>query len=222
MENEIKTKGGFLDSIKLGDHVCSIYKNKEEQFLTAIPFLKNGHEKKERCIYIVDENSREEIISEFEKTGVDIKGCIESGAFKILTKKETYLKDGFFDPDKMIILLKETEKTALEEGYSGMRVAGEMTWVLEGVKGGERLIEYESKLNDFFPGSKSTALCQYNENKFTKDVLVEVIHTHPFLVIYGKLYENNLYFSPAVYKKGEHPLLPIDAYELIKNDIINS
>jgi hypothetical protein len=210
-----------LEKINLGDHVCSIYKNKEQQFSSLIPFFKIGLESNQKCIYIVDENSKEEIFEEFEKRGIEINKFTQSNQFVLLTKRETYLKDGSFDPDKMINLLKETEKNALNEGYSGMRVTGEMTWVLENVKGSEKVIEYEAKLNVFFPHSKSTAICQYNENKFKPDLLVEVIHTHPFLIIYGILYKNLYYYSPALYiKEKTNVLLPTHSYELIRNDII--
>ncbi|MFA6027363.1 MAG: MEDS domain-containing protein [Patescibacteria group bacterium] len=209
-----------LENIQLGDHLCSIYKNKEEQFSTIIPFFKTGLKNNQKCIYIADENSADEVISQLEKGGIDIKKYIASKQFLILSKRETYLKEGSFDPDRMIDLLKETEKGALKEGYSGLRVTGEMTWVLEQVKGSERLIEYEAKLNDFFPDSKATAICQYNENKFEPELLAEVIHTHPFVIIYGNSYENE-YYSPAEYINGAHNVFPNDSYKTIKEDIIN-
>ncbi len=121
----------------------------------------------------------------------------------------------------MIALLAETQKEALEQGYDGLKVTGEMTWVLEGVRGSEKVIEYESKLNDFFPNSKSTAICQYNENLFSKEILVEVIHTHPRLIIYGNLYENNLFYAPTEYKSVRRNLNP-DDYDFIRDDILKN
>ncbi|NQU99456.1 MAG: MEDS domain-containing protein [Parcubacteria group bacterium] len=218
MENKLQNKK--IEGIALGDHVCSIYKNKEEQFSTVVPFIKKGLDNHQKCAYIVDENSKEEVIAELDKRGIDSKKYIKTNQLLLLTKRETYLKDGFFDPDKMIVLLKKTEKSALEEGYSGLRVTGEMTWVLEGVSGSEKLIEYEAKLNDFFPDSKSTAICQYNENKFKPEILVEVIHTHPFLIIYGNLYENKFYYSPQLYIEDTRIELPAESYSLIRDDII--
>ncbi len=218
--NNSSKKKLTIEEVSLGDHVCSIYKNKEEQFNPLKVFIKKGLDNHEKCFYIVDENSKEEVISELEKRGIETKKYIDSGQLVLLTKRDTYLKEGSFEPDRMINLLKETERKALKEGYSGIRVTGEMTWVLEGVSGSEKLIEYEAKLNHFFPGSKATAICQYNENKFKKELLIEVIHTHPFLIIYGNLYGNRYYYSPASFEKGEHTLLPTDSYVLIRDDVI--
>jgi hypothetical protein len=142
--NQPKKEKPTIEGIKLGDHVCSIYKNEEEQFAPLAIFIKKGLDNNEKCIYIVDENSKDHVVAETEKRGIDIKKYIESGQFVILTKKETYLKEGYFDPDGMIKLLKDTEKQALDNGYSGLRVTGEMTWVLEGMSGSDKLIEYEA------------------------------------------------------------------------------
>lgn len=218
MEN--KSRDITIEGVDLGDHLCSIYKSKEEQFSTVAPFIKKGLDNHQQCAYIVDENSKEEVIAELDKRGIESKKYIETNQLLLLTKRETYLKDGSFDPDRMIALLRETEKNALAEGYSGLRVTGEMTWVLEGMPGSDKLIEYESKLNDFFPNSKSTAICQYNENKFKPEILVEVIHTHPFLVIYGNLYENRFYYAPQLYTQGTHIKLPVESYSIIRDDII--
>jgi len=48
------------------------------------------------------------------------------------------------------LLITETEK-AVAQGYPALRMTGEMTWVLRGLPGSERLLEYEAKLNrDFY------------------------------------------------------------------------
>jgi hypothetical protein len=217
---EYKSQNNTIEDVDLGYHICSIYKNVEEQFSAVVPFIKKGLDNHQKCVYIVDENSKEDVIAELNKGGIESETYINASQLLLLTKRETYLKDGFFDPDRMIALLRETEKNALAEGFSGLRVTGEMTWVLEGVAGSDKLIEYEAKLNDFFPNSKSTAICQYNENKFKPEMLVEVIHTHPFVIIYGNLFENKYYYSPRLYTQGTRIRLPVESYVMIRDEII--
>jgi hypothetical protein len=116
----------------------------------------------------------------------------------------------------MINLLKQTEKRFLDEGYSGLRITGEASWILSGIKGADRLIEYESKLCNFFPGSKTIAICQYNEKKLKPDLLTESIHCHPDIIFYNKRCEN-LYYSPNLFTNAGHKF-PIGTYDLIKED----
>ncbi len=106
------------------------------------------------------------------------------------------------------------------EGYTGLRVTGEMSWSLKKVKGKRKLIEYEAKLNDFFLNSKSTALCQYHEDSFNRKTLIEIIHTHPLIAFFGKLYRNEYYYSPALFIKKREKMIPTKAYNIIKEDII--
>lgn len=208
-----------LDNIKQGDHLCSIYQNKEQQFGLIIPFFEKGLNNNEKCIYIADDNSTDEVVAEFEKAGVAINKFIKSGKFVLLTKRETYLKNGYFDPEKMIQLLKNTEKDALNEGYSGVRGSGEMTWQI-GSTGSNKLIEYEAKLNDFIPKSKLAVICQYNENRFAPEILTGVIHTHPLIILYGKLCKNLYFYSPAQYTKKENIFELVDSYKLMLNEIM--
>lgn len=197
----------YIDSyykIELGDHLCSIYNDFEVQISYIVPYMDIGLKKNHKCIYITDENSIESIISAFRIKGTNLSAYIEKGQFVFFSSTDTYLKDGYFDPDRMISTLKEMEKTALKEGFGGIRVTVEMTWILSKLPGTERFMEYENKLNEFLPGSKTTAIGQYDENKFDKKILIEVTEAHPKVGINGLFHINNFYKEPsAVSSKDE-------------------
>ncbi len=208
-----------FEDINFGDHLCSIYRSKEEQMSTIVPFIINGLRKNERCIYILDESTKKEVVEELKKH-VELESYIDSGQMVFLTKKETYLKDGFFDPDKTIQLLKEAEREAIESGYSGLRVTGEMTWVFTTLSEVEKLVEYEAKLNYFFPKSKCVAICQYNEEKFDPDILVGIIYTHPKLILYNAVVENPYYIPPDVFLLKTDYFGGGELYKILVNRIL--
>ena len=187
----------IMETMPQGTHMCSIYKNDDEKFAAIIPFLKGGQARGERCVYIVDESTSEEMFSLLNQRGYNLfKGINKWGQWQFLTKDESYLVGGSFDPERMIKLLRETERKTLEDEFEGLRVTGEMTWVLLKMPGSEKVIEYESKLNLFLPGSRTLAICQYNENKFDEDTLIKVVYTHPKIILYGNLYDNPFYIPP--------------------------
>jgi hypothetical protein len=101
----------------------------------------------------------------------------------LTTKRDSYLQAGRFDPDGMISTLIAMTEQAVADSCLGLRVTGEMTWALGPEIGCERLIEYETKLNRFFPGSRAHALCQYNRARFAPEVIRDVLRTHPIAVI---------------------------------------
>jgi PAS domain S-box-containing protein len=209
-----------IKTINPGEHIACIYSNKREQVSAAIPFIIAGLESNEKCIYITDENTKEELIQAF-KEKIHIKPYRESGQFEIITSKDTYFKGGFFDPDRMITLLKQLEKDAVTSGYNGLRITGEMMWVFTCTPATEKLIEYETKLNSFFSQSTCTALCLYNEKKFGPEILLDIIHTHPRIIIYDSLYENFLYIPPDEFLTKINGKKLWNTYEKAINSIIS-
>ncbi len=184
-----------LQKLKPRDHLCLIYETQEEQFGAAIPYISSGLQQNERCIYIADENTAGQVIAEMGRQGVDTDAAIDSGALIVAGKRDSYLKPGHFDPDWMLSFLQESTEAAKNDGFTALRVTGEMTWALGDVLGADRLIEYENKLNTFFPHYDCSAICQYNINRFSPEIIRNVIFTHP-MVIYGNFVCKNYYYIP--------------------------
>jgi PAS domain S-box-containing protein len=192
MQSSLEAK---IHQLKPGDHLCAIYQNSEQFHRILVPYLRDGLERHEKVLYIVDHSSSAAILEMLEQVGVNTGEVLASGQLEIFSREETYLLGGFFDPDRMIATLGQLDAKSLEEGWTALRVTGEMTWVLSKLPGWERLIEYEAKLNNFFPGSHSMAICQYWEEKFDPRILLGVVRTHP-LVITGDLVCENPFFVP--------------------------
>jgi PAS domain S-box-containing protein len=184
-----------ISDIKPGDHLCCIYSTEDEHRTVITQYLRAGLEHNEKVFYIVDTRTKEVVIGYLKDDGLDVDYYINKGQFSILTIADAYMKGGVFDPDRMIALLTSETKKALDEGYSALRVTGEMSWALRGLPGSERLIEYENKLNTFFPGSKCLAICQYDRRRFGAEILLNILLTHPFAFIGSNLYDN-FYFAP--------------------------
>jgi hypothetical protein len=185
-----------LSALKPGDHLCLIYDTPEEQFAAAIPFMRDGLAREEQCLYIADERTVQEVRDALRAVGVDVEAEEEGGALRIVTKRQTYLKDGAFDPEAMINLLRAATVEAVSRGYKALRATGEMTWALGPELGTDRLIEYEALLNDFFPGSRALAICQYHRRRFGAGVIHGVLRTHP-VVILGSHVCRNPYYHPT-------------------------
>lgn len=184
-----------LSALRQGDHVCAVYDSPEEQLETISGYVKAGLDAGERCLYIVDDRTADEVLGGMAGAGIDI-GTARSGNRLVLsTKRESYLQAGSFDPDAMIAAVSALTDQAVADGCTGLRITGEMTWALGGEIGCDRLIEYETKLNRFFPGSRAHAICQYNRQRFSPAIVRDVLRTHPFAVI-GNRVCPNLYYEP--------------------------
>lgn len=185
-----------------GSHICLLYRNEEEHRVVLTEYIRRGLERGERVVYIVDASTAEQIREFLRQAGIDVESAERRGQLLFLTSQEAYLREGSFDPQRMIALLKEETEKALTAGFTGLRVTGEMTWALRGLPGSERLIEYEALLNEFFPGSACTGLCQYDVRRFPPGILLDVLRTHPVVALGMHLHENPFYVPPKEFLCG--------------------
>jgi signal transduction histidine kinase len=187
-----------LAGLKQGDHACLIYENASEQLAVAVPFVKDGLARNERCIYIADNRRAKEIEQALSAAGVDLDRERQRGALQILTKRDVYLATGRFEPQRMIDFVRQAESQALAEGFSGLRVTGEMTWALGPERGCERLIEYEALLNRLSDNKRSVLLCQYNRSSFEAPCIHDVFRTHPVAILGDQVCSNPHYEPPEL------------------------
>ena len=195
----------MIRNLKPADHLCCLYETGEEHRALLAPYLRQGLELGDKVLYIVDVHTAETVLKYLRDDGVEVEPYLTNGQLSILTPREAYMRDGIFNPDRMIDLLRSETERALAEGYSALRVTGEMTWALRGLPGAERLIEYEAKLNRFFPGSKCLALCQYDRRRFQPEVLLDVLATHPIAVVGTEIYDNPYYIPPTDFLGADRP-----------------
>jgi len=184
-----------LERLKPHDHLCSIYESQGEQFAVSIPFIRMGLERGEKCIYIADDHNVGDVRNALRAEGVDLEQATGSGALAVLTKEHAYMKQGHFDPDWMFTFWQEATDQAMAAGLSALRATGETDWVQRGGPGLERWMEYESRLTQTLAHSNCCALCQYNRRRYSPEVILDVIRTHP-IVIYGETVCRNFYFVP--------------------------
>ncbi|MFC2077035.1 MEDS domain-containing protein [candidate division KSB1 bacterium] len=186
-----------LSQLKPGKHLCFLYDRDEDHRSFSTAYMRLGLERGEKVLYITDARPADAIFDYLRNDGLEIEPYIHSGQLTVLSSHDVYMKDGVFDPDKMIAQVEAATDQALAEGYSALRATGEMSWALTGMSGSERLIEYESKLNDYFPESKCLAVCQYDRRLFKPELLLNVLSTHPGVIVGSGVYENSFYMPPS-------------------------
>ncbi len=124
----------------------------------AVPFIRDGLARGERCTYIADDAAPAEVHAFLEEGGIDVARETTRGALVVGTRRDAYLKGGSFSPDAMLNFLSDAAAQATADGFAGLRGTGEMTWALGAEPGCDRLVEYEARLADLFPSQAVIAL----------------------------------------------------------------
>jgi PAS domain S-box-containing protein len=187
----------MLEGLEPHDHLCLIHESPEEWQAVIGPFIAIGLKRGQKCAYIVDSSTADQVRGYLRQANVDVSSVEKSGQMFILPETQVYTKEGSFDPDRMIDMLISEIKKALAEGYPALRVTGEMSWALRGYPGSEKLLEYEAKLNqDLFPKYPCLGVCQYDRRKFDPEIVKGVVMTHPLVLRGNKVYRNFYYIPP--------------------------
>jgi DNA-binding CsgD family transcriptional regulator len=126
-----------------------------------------------------------------------------------------YLRSGEFSVREMLGFLSESVEAAIGDDFDVLRVAGEMSWVLPGPPGWEDLFRYESALNQGVEQMPAILMCLYDLQKFGADMLVEVLHTHPKVLLDRTVIVNPHYVDPTEYPPAAG-VTPETRYPMVK------
>lgn len=178
--------------LRPGSHVCAFYRGSTDRDRLLTSYLSAGLSAGDKCVCIVDSAVTADRLERLHPVQVD--GTDHQ--LDIHLPESTYLAGGGFTTTDMLTFWAEKLDKAEAEGYTFSRLAGEMTWALRDAPGVEHLVGYESELNRLTPNYPTIVLCLYDLDLFGGEVVVNVVKTHPQVLIQGILVENPYYVGP--------------------------
>jgi HD-GYP domain-containing protein (c-di-GMP phosphodiesterase class II) len=186
-----------MDQIIAGDHMVLLYDEKDAESNAEIIayYIISRIRKNERCFYVSGDVDNELILKTL-RLSIDLEEVIAKRQLTILDKNDAYAKDGKFNPQKMIKLLKTLAINAIQDGYNAFAITGEISWVLDYEDGFARIMDYEYMLNEEIFGSYPvSAICRYNIDKFSSSMIKNIIEVHPIVIWKKQIHENPYYFE---------------------------
>jgi hypothetical protein len=182
-------------TLKNHRHICAFFNSREEQNEVLMPFFKEGLERGEKVFNIVDPRLHDAHICACQDAGIDAPALQETGQMEVCHWEDAYLKDGYFDGDRMVRVLEQVLQ-GNRERYGLTRAMGNMEWALEALPGVTDIVEYEAKLNYVLPKYPDPVVCVYDLNRHSGSVVMDILRTHPMVIVGGMLQENPLYVAP--------------------------
>ena len=180
----------FTDKILGGQrHICAFFNSLDEQHRVLRPFIKDGFDRGEKALHIVDPGLRGEHLKRLGEAGLDVGRAMASGQLAVRLWQDAYLREDRFDQEAMLALVEE-------QLQSGARLLAHMEWSLLDKPGVGDLLEYETRLNYVFPKYDRPAICTYDLLKFSSSLAMDIMRTHPAVIIGGVLEENPFFVPP--------------------------
>jgi hypothetical protein len=187
-----------LDGVNLipGDHLCAVYLGQQERDDILLPYLREGLRAGDKCIAIVDSSPLGDLRASIgDKREVD--GYVASRQLELHTSDETYLRSLPFTQEAMIEYWESTVGVTMRAGsYTFARALGEMPWYLRDAPARAEFFRYETELNRYAPRYPQAILCLYDLDRFGGGILVDLLRTHPKVLMGGLVLENPHFRAP--------------------------
>jgi hypothetical protein len=185
--------GGILDRYR---HACAFLDGPDEEQMVMAPFIREGLERGERAVHIVDPARRADYVRRLEEEGIDVAAAEARGQFDLYTWEETHFRTGRFDRDDILALIDDALKESATRGFPRTRLVGHAVHPGEGRLGIDDWVEYEARVNDIVPEYRDPVICIYDASKFRGGEVMDILRIHPMVIIRGLLRENPFFVPP--------------------------
>ncbi len=185
--------GSLLDDTR---HVCAFFHNDEEEYRVLLPFIKDGFRCGHKAIHVVNPNQRQSHLQRLNQAGIDPAIAQQSGQLELRINTDVYLPDGHFDPDRMIAAFEKLASDNAKGAFPLSRICCRMDWAVEDGSHVDDVIEFESRVNEVWRRHDDAVICTYHLGKFGGDAVMDIMRTHPMVIIGGILQQNPFFVSP--------------------------
>jgi hypothetical protein len=190
---QVRLAGSVLDRSR---HVCAFFHDKEEEYRVFLPFIKEGFDEGDRAFLMVDSRHRAEHLRRLQDAGIPVPEAEHNGQLEVRRWEDAQFRDGHFDQNRMLALLEEVLGSGKARGFPLTRVMANMEWALEDRPGVEDLLEFEARVNYLTPKYNDVLCCIYDLARFGAQVVMNVLRTHPMVIIGGILQQNPFFVPP--------------------------
>lgn len=198
----VKLAGSVVDR---SCHACAFFNTREEYYSILLPFIKEGIQAGEKAFHVLDEQDHAEHSRRLEKEGIPVSQVKQTGQLEVRPWEEAYLKPGHFSQDAMLELIEGVLKEGRSQGYPMTRLVANMEWACKkDVPGVKDIVQYETRLNHVLPRYDDVVVCTYDLSKHSASVVMDILRTHPMVIIGGLLQENPFFVQPDEFLQELH------------------
>jgi len=164
-----------LQAIPYGLHMCHFYERRDDLASALVPYFIAGLHNNERCIWTtadpLDVAGAEE---ELRKAGLDLPAV--NGALTIRDHADWFGPAESWKPEDMVGRWLEEERRALADGYSGLRISENASFVTPA--NWSVFMAYEELMDRELPMRRTITLCSYRLAQCAAIDLLDVARRH--------------------------------------------
>jgi hypothetical protein len=145
---------------------------------------------------MVDSRHRAEHLRRLQEAGIPVAEAERKGQLEVRRWEDAQFRDGHFDQNRMLALLEEVLAGGQPQGFPLTRLMANMEWALEDRPGLEDFLEFETRVNYLTPKYDDVLCCTYDLTRFGANIIMDILRTHPMVIIGGILQQNPFFVPP--------------------------
>jgi anti-anti-sigma factor len=149
-----------------GAHLCWVVEDDAEYVPTATRMLEEGR-------------ARGEKVLAFGPAGSEDLAALAAHADAVLDPREAFLAGGRLDGAAMFDAFAREVATARDEGYTGLRVVADMSWLPAGDQSLQDVVTFELLLDRALVGLDASVACAYRTSTFDAGTIDALLCVHP-------------------------------------------
>ena len=195
VDRSVRFAGGTLGRHR---HICAFFNSLDEEHRVLRSFIKDGFDRGDKAFHLVDPDLSEDHLRRLAEAGIDVGQAMGTGQLELRRWQDAQLRGDRFDQNAMLALIEEVLQSGPAAGYPLVRFLGHMEWALLDKPSLDHLsfIEFETRVNYMLAKYDDPVICAYDLSKFSAKMIVDIIRTHPVVIIGGVLQENPFFVPP--------------------------
>src|SRR5438094_37680 len=110
------TRASGTAPVQEGGHLCLVYDRFETQMAALLPFLKQGIEQGDRCLYVAAHRTADQVAGALAGAGIDVSPGEARASRVLLRSWDEFRPSGGFDPAAIVGLLRQLRDRAQADG----------------------------------------------------------------------------------------------------------
>jgi len=166
-----------IRNIPYGVHMCHFYRGRDELAAVLVPYFASGLRNGERCIWIAAEPLPAAAAKlALAQAGIDVEAALAGGSLMLRDFSDWYAEGENLRGAAVVDFWLAEESRALEDGYAGLRITGNITFLTP--ETWSVFMEYEDLVTKAFSGRRIVTLCTYPSEGCGAANVLDVVHRH--------------------------------------------
>ena len=178
-----------IEDVRPGDNACLLFDDSAEQVDLVTAYAGDGIALGERVL-LSGYDDLAPLAERLAGRGADLETLVRDGQVVVVTPLDASLAYRYFHPEQLVCAIADQIDLAQRRGYTGLRIASDLTWVAAVPGGVDRLIPYETATDVLLEDRRATAMCQYDLRRFDRRTLAQLTEAHRASVATGPLFRD--------------------------------